>query len=377
MGRPRKEVGIRTRRGKLQAYVDVVVEGKPKQITNTYELDTPRETLRTWRDKIIKQYGTQRATVVGSFAAGVKTYLGKPTVANMPTLDERTKHLELWLAELGRDRAIGSITTEDVEAVLLRWLKIYSPVTVYHRRTALLHLFNTLYPNGPNPVKGTTRPDHYRPTDRSQPFALMARIVAAMPEYRYLKKGIRVLSIAKRCCEVMRHTGIPLAELHKLKARHFHREAAYVEMPWRDKGDGRAAYRLELSADGVAAFVAFDAAGGWGNFNPEAVTHSYKRAARKEAGKDTPIRLYDERHSLGADLYRVKGDLATVGRLLGHAEGSIVTHRYAMGANQDVDRAALAAVAAARAGQVSPHSLSTKPVRASKQRKDKRLRRVS
>ena len=69
----------------------------------------------------------------------------------------------------------------------------------------------------------------------------------------------------------------------------------------------------------------------------------------------------------------MKGDLATVGRLLSHAEGSIVTHRYAMGANQDVDRAALAAVAAARAGQVSPHSLSTKPVRASKQRKDKEV----
>ena len=203
MGRPRKEVGIRTRRGKLQAYVDVVVEGKPKQITNTYELDTPRETLRTWRDKIIKQYGTQRATVVGSFAAGVKTYLGKPTVANMPTLDERTKHLELWLAELRRDRAIGSITTEDVEAVLLRWLKIYSPVTVYHRRTALLHLFQHALSQRPEPGEGHDATDHYRPTDRSQPFALMARIVAAMPEYATSRKAFascRSRSGAARSC---------------------------------------------------------------------------------------------------------------------------------------------------------------------------------
>jgi integrase len=375
--RRRKEVGIRPKRGKWQAYVDVIVDGKPKQITNTYEFDTPRETMRAWRDTIIAEYlGERPAPPAGSFAAKVAQYLADPKVKAMPSFDEREHHLELWLAELGRDRAIASITKDPIEAVLQRWLKRYSPVTVYHRRTALRTLFVWLFPNNKNPVDGTTVPDHYRPTDRSQPFELLKRIVAAMPTYRYFRKGLRQLSIAKLAAEVILHTGIPPAELLKLRAHHFHPHTATVDMPWRDKGEGRAAYTLELSADGVAALIAFDAAGAWDNFSESAVSHSYKRAARRVCGQATSIRLYDERHGLGADVYRTTRDLATVGRLLGHAEGSVVTARYAMGAHKDVDRAAVAAVAAARTGQMAALNLPAKPARASKPRKQNKLRRV-
>jgi hypothetical protein len=60
------------------------------------------------------------------------------------------------------------------------------------------------------------------------------------------------------------------------------------------------------------------------------------------------------RHSVGADLYRTTGDIATVGRLLGHTPGSPVTEQYARGAHQDVDMAALAAFSARRAAVVAP-----------------------
>jgi hypothetical protein len=63
------------------------------------------------------------------------------------------------------------------------------------------------------------------------------------------------------------------------------------------------------------------------------------------------MRLYDLRHSFGAELYRRTGDLATVARFLGHAPGSTVTARYALGANAHVDRAAAAAFDTARAAE--------------------------
>jgi integrase len=198
------------------------------------------------------------------------------------------------------------------------------------------------------------------------PFATLEQILAAMPTERRVAKGIRRPSFSRLRVAVILHTGIPPAELQKLRAIHFDRAAATVKMPWRDKGGGTPAHVRELSAAGVAAFVALDAAGAWGAFAPERLSASFKRAARQVCGPDTPIRLYDLRHTLGADTYRTTHDLATVGRLLGHVPGSIVTQRYAMGAHAEVDRAALAKLTAAR-------SLPAKLARRSKAKQPLRL----
>jgi integrase len=350
MTRRRKEVGIRRKRNGWQAFIDVDGTFRSKQ----FAIDTPVDEMRAWRDAQAKT-----ATVppnAGSFAADVAAYLRRPEIAAMPTVDERTRHLELWLTALGRDRSRQSITRDEVEAELQRLLASgLAQPTVYHRRTALGSFFTVM--NGRtqthNPVTGTTRPDHYRPVDRSVPFATLERILAAMPDERRIAPGIRRPSFAKLRVAVILHTGIPPAELLKLHRHHFDRQAAIVRMPWRDKGAGTPAHTRELSPDGVAAFVALDAAGAWGAFAPERLSMSFKRAARAVCGADTPIRLYDLRHSLGTDTYARTHDLATVGRVLGHVEGSIVTHRYAMGAHAEVDRAAMANVHAYRTAQVT------------------------
>jgi hypothetical protein len=49
------------------------------------------------------------------------------------------------------------------------------------------------------------------------------------------------------------------------------------------------------------------------------------------------------RHSFLSQVYRVTKDLATVGRLGLHAEGSVTPARYAKGANAEVDLAAVEA----------------------------------
>ena len=341
MTRRRKEIGIRRKRNGWQAFVDVDGQFRSKQ----FPIDTPIAEMRAWRDGQIAM--TRVAPASGSVAAEVARYLARPEIAAMPTIDERTRHLELWLEALGRDRSRASITQHEVEAVLQRWLAAgLAAATVYHRRTALGSCCETL--GGHNPVLGTTRPAHYRPVDRSIPFETIQRIIAAMPAQRMLAKGITTPSLSRLRVAVIAATGIPPGELRKLQAHHFDRDQAIVRMPWREKGAGTPAHIRELTATGVAAFVALDAAHGWGDFAEERLSVSFKRAARQACGPDTRIRLYDLRHSFGTDLYRATGDLATVQRMLGHVEGSIVTHRYAMGAHADVDRAAAAALQAAR-----------------------------
>jgi len=365
--RRRQEIGIRRKGEGWQAYIDVDGEFRSQQ----FPIDTPVVEMRAWRDA---QAGTARAPfTAGSFAADVSTYLRRPEIAAMPTIDERTRHLQLWIDALGgdRDRSRYTVTRAEVEAVLQRWLAAgLAQPTVYHRRTALGSFYVTMNGDTPghNPVTGTTRPDHYRPVDRSVPFATLERILAAMPAERRIANGIRQPSFGRLRAAVILHTGIPPAELMKLGAHHFDRVAAIVKMPWRDKGGGTPAHTRQLSPEGVAAFVALDAAGAWGPFAAERLSTSFKRAARRVCGPDTPIRLYDLRHSLGADTYRTTHDLATVGRLLGHVEGSIVTQRYAMGAHADVDRAALAKLTAARAVQTAPTTARTLPAKPARRR---------
>ena len=92
------------------------------------------------------------------------------------------------------------------------------------------------------------------------------------------------------------------------------------------------------------------------------------------------MRLYDLRHSFGAEIYRLTGDLATVARFLGHAPGSTVTARYALGANAHVDRAAVDAFNAARAADhvhATGDKLPAKAARPDKARRVKRFRKVS
>lgn len=160
----------------------------------------------------------------------------------------------------------------------------------------------------------------------------------------------------------------------KVRASDIDWQAPALRWPASAKGRGVAARIVALSPEGVAALRAFDAAKAYGAFNPEAVSHSFKRAARRIAGVDTPIHLYSLRHSVGADLYRSTRDLATVGRMLGHAPGSRATAQYARGANAEVDRAAAAALSAAR-GHESPKPLPAKLPASTKRRVRKRLRR--
>lgn len=347
--RRRREIGIRRMREGWQAFVKI----NGKFHSRTFPPDTAVPDMRAWRDAEVAKHADSSSSIAGgSFAADVYAYLRRPEIAARRYVHQVAAHLALWVAALGGDRSRRSITREEIETVLQEWLRTLAEPTVYHRRTALRSLFVTMDGHA-GPIEGTTVPAHERPIDRSVPFETLEKILAAMPDDRYISSGIRRPSFAKLRVAVILYTGIPPAELMKLRRHDFDPAAAIVRMPWRDKGAGTPAHIRQLSPEGIEAFRALDAANAWGPFPEEALTHSFKRAARAVCGPDTRIRLYDLRHSLGTDLYRRTRDLATVGRLLGHAPGSTVTARYAMGAHAEVDRAAIEGVAAMRRAEVA------------------------
>jgi integrase len=352
----RKLIGIRRRRSGWR----VTVRVRGRLYTKQFPLETSIGAMRAWREQQIDKHGGRR-WATGSFTADVETFLAKPEIAAQPYVGQTATRLALWVAALGGDRPRLAITKDEIEAVLQGWLRTLAEPTVYHRRSALLSLFTTLDgPGAANPVKETTCPKSWIPADHSVPFATLAAIVAAMPDWRYLKTGIRQPSVAKLAASVIIAVGLRAGDLLKVRARDVDWPGKAFRWPASTKGKGVPASTVPLSPEALAAFRAFDAAGAYGRFTPEAVSHSFKRAARKIDGKDTPIHLYSLRHSIGADAYRETRDLATVGRLLNHAPGSRATAQYAQGANADVDRAAVAKLSASRAVHDSPKKLPAK-----------------
>lgn len=344
----RKLRGIRRRRNAWE--VNVRVNGH--LYTDTFPLSTPVEDMRAWRDDQVARFGGDR-TAAGSFAADVATYLER--VKAMPSYRQRQAHLDLWLNELGRDRPRRSITTEEIDIVLQGWLETLAPGTVRKRRTALQSFFAKM--NGKksrlvNPVKGAENPKEPKAEARGLDYLALERALAAMPDQRDTKKGLPPrVNLSKIRARVIAYTGIPPGMLKTVRTTDLQLTAGKVRMLPRHKGEGVEARTITLTADGLAAFQAFHAANAYGPFATESLNRSFKRGCKRAGLDPATVHLYDLRHSFLAQVYRVTRDLATVGRLGLHAEGSKVTARYARGANEVVDAAAAAAFTAALAEQ--------------------------
>ena len=358
----RKLVGIRRKRGKWQVFVRV----NTTLYTKTYDLATPVETMRAWRETQQAQHGgATTAPIGGSFADDVAKYLKRHTT--MPTIKQRTTHLALWARELGRDRSSDSITGDEVIAVMNRWA--VTPTIIgkgqrgrpsapgglsagarRKRRTALQSFFEDKNgAGGYNPVHRVPIPTPPPPEDRHLDFATIERVLAAMPGDRSVKRGApRLISLAGIRARVLAHTGIPPGLLQKVIASDLVLVGlGSVRVSPRKKGAGVGARRVPLTAAGLTAFKAFHAADAYGNFSITALNRAFKRACKRVGVVDpATVTLYDLRHSFLTQLYKTTGDLATVGRFGLHAPGSTVTARYAQGANRDVDLAAAAAMSA-------------------------------
>lgn len=360
--RRRHPKGIRRKRQGWQTYTKL----HGHTYTQAWPITTPLEDMQAWLKTQKDLYGSA-GPLRGSFAADVQTYLAR--VAAMPTIHQRTAHLELWVEALGPDRPSLRITSAEIDIVLQRWLLALAPGTVRKRRTALRSFFATMFPTKVNPVKATRNPTEPRPEARALDYATIERAIAAMPDLVSTRPGaVKRVSLAKIRARVIAYTGIPPGLLQKVTAADLSLERRTVRVRPRSKGHGVEARTLPLTPEGVKAFRVFARANAFGEFAVEALNRSFKRGCKRIDLEG--VSLYDLRHSFLSQIYRVTRDLATVGRLGLHAPGSRVPARYAMGANAEVDAAAVAAFSAA----LTRRKLPAKAARTGKARKRKHLR---
>lgn len=349
--------GIRRRGNKWWVFVKV----RGRVYSKTFDLSTLPETMQAWREAQHGIYGGV-TPAAESLAADVETYLARKDVKRLTVAPQVRAHLELWLSALGRDRPRTSVTTADVNAALESWLEAgLAPGTVRKRRTTLRSFYvrmNGEHARAVNPVQEAINPEEPKAADRSLSYVTIERALALMPERRSAKRGTRGdPSLARIRARVIAYTGLPPGLLQQVQPDDLSFREGTLAIAGREKGDGLEARVLELTPEGLAAFKDFHAVNAYGVFSISSLGRSVK-AAFKRAGHTRPMRLYDLRHSFLAQLYRTTRDLATVGRLGLHAEGSPMTARYAKGANRDVDAAAVAAfstgLAALRQGAIKP-----------------------
>jgi integrase len=259
-----------------------------------------------------------------------------------------------------------SVTPSIVRDQLNKWEKEGAEgSTRANRRDALsvvYNYFNGL--SGYNPVRDTKNPRPQYTDIRGFDMAFLQKQIDAMedrgrPEQRKAEgKKIKrsTVSGAKWRLNVMLNTAIPPATLGRLQPSDLNMELREVTLRKRKKGKGAAGRTLPLTDEGFAAFQKFIEYNLFGPFDQNGVNAAFMRRidkAREEWAEEhkqdhKPFPLpddfttYDLRHSFLTDFFRRTQDLAQTGIYAGHAPGSKLTLRYALGGVSAVLRSAVA-----------------------------------
>jgi integrase len=314
----------------------------------------------------------------GTFAADAEQQYF-PAVAAMPTYRDRVNEIKSWYPAFG-DRPRSSITALEIRQQMERWLippdrcvscrgKIdplapdappdapaprcarcgdvggpgYAAQTVRNRRTALLHLWNTLDGKSErNPVRDAPPPRKTDPEPRGRSYVDMIAIINAMPDRGRAAKDEKrsAVSLTKIRCRVLLWTGLPAAQLRRMDwRRDLYLDAGYAIVQGRKKGGGTKARRLELNPNAIAALKQLIKAGGLGsaadktlqrsNFSTSSMWKSFQRAAAKLDLHD--LRPYDFRHSFLTAVYVATGDINATATAGDHSTLDL-TRRYVLAA---------------------------------------------
>lgn len=363
----RNRIGIKRYKNGWQAIVRLH-QGPGGLKHKSFDIDTTFATMRKWREDQVDAYQKRTRTVTkGGLEDAIADYVAQR--AAMPTIEQVTAHLALWAEALGRDRDPLSIEPGEINRVMTVWEQTptnqpdplikgrrgcpsapsgLEPATIKKRRGTLRRFFNVMYPKHVNPVKGSLCPAvPDEPDARGIAVADALAVIAAMPDWRYPKKGIKVPCLAKRRALCFLWSGLPPHLLMQIRPGHLQLDAAVpgVHTARRKKGKGVEARFIELCEQAVAAYRELVAANGLGPFSPGPLNVAVKRAGRR-AGVALPpdFHAYDLRHSFGAALAFSGADEATIARLMVHAEGSTVGRRYTRLAHQAVNVKAVAAL---------------------------------
>lgn len=283
------------------------------QRTRRYKADASLKTMRAWVDetRVALRKLKPKAGEAGSLQADVSRYLEQ--VAAMPTRDERERHLDLWIKELGANTARDAIKPAQIRTILQTWRQTLGPATCNKRRTALMHLWSVLDGKGArNPVRDVPK---FRPPDPlprgRDPHVIDAKLLKA-PKCR-----------SRAVCRVMLWTGMRPVELQRAEREDLDLDHATIVVRTAKGGRVRV---IPLTPQAVSAWKEFKAAACWKDVPQAAPLNRWLQKITK-----LPIRVYDLRHSYGTALARQQARLDTIGALMGHSSLEL-TKRYTLAA---------------------------------------------
>lgn len=290
--------------------VFVKVHGRQRE--KRFPTDTPYKRREAWRQETaVALRALIPDSVTGTFAADVQRYLA--LVAAMPTLAERTRHLQLWIDRFGdQDRA--RLTASDIRAILQAWRASgLSAATCNKRRTALMHLWTVLDGKGAsNPVRDVPK----FPVDDPLPRGKDPHTIDAG-----LRRATR--SRSRACCRVLLWTGMRPAELARAQPDDLDLQAKTLIVRTAKGGRTRV---IPLTSQAVSAWREFQRAACWQHVPQAAPLNRWLKA---RTGLD--IRVYDLRHAYGTALARRGTRLDVIAALMGHSTLEL-TRRYTLAA---------------------------------------------
>lgn len=354
--------------------IGIPIDGKEHR----FPRGTPLEELRRFKRESMQARPPKRVrthTLDAYFHEYLKTIPDEPRPQRDGTIKEgyrRRNERALWrhwqLAGFG-GRAPGAITSVDVRQQLAAWESVgakgraIAPATRKHLRRLLGAVYRTANGKaGYNPVREVRTVTLRYEEPRAIPYAIVDLILQQMPD-----KVAGHVNRAKLRLRVQAYTGLPPAQVARLKPRDLDLEDRAVLARPRRKGEGVAAIRLPLIEEGVEALRAFAAADAFGPFNSRNLARTWRLAVTKarqqwEAARaqglhthrwplPEDVRAYDLRHSFGTELMLTTGNLKVVADMLMHATLT-TTARYTLAAVARHLRDAADAIHLDRAGSI-------------------------
>jgi integrase len=227
------------------------------------------------------------------FADDARTdYLTREKVTSMPTLEQRTQHINEWIKLFGH-RERKTITDRDIQKALDDMRKRMSAGSVNKRRTALMDLWTVLDGrHQANPVKATTVYEEPAPLPRAPELAAVLKLLKGLPARTDYGKKCRAR------LKVIAWTGWPHAIVKQLEPAdlpHWKQGRAFVQR--RKKGKGARARWLPLLPEAVKALREFHAVDAYGDFSNSSLHKRVTAFCRTQ--KVAHIRPYDLRHFFG------------------------------------------------------------------------------
>jgi integrase len=332
--------GIRETATGFQTYVWVKDPTLPKrgyQASQNWPKSATISEMKQWRMRRKLNLPDTVADDRTTFAEDAWDYLRREKVKQMPTCDERRRHIGEWVQVFGhRDRA--SIQPHEIQKALDGMRARMSAGSVNKRRTALMDLWTTLDGrHQANPVKAAPAYEEPHPEPRAPSLANVLDVIEAMQDRTdYGKK-------CKARLQVIAWTGLPHAMIKQLEETdypHWLKGTAFIKR--RRKGKGAPPRWLPLLPEGIAALKAFHKADAYGHFSNSSFYRRVKDACLR-AGVPR-IRPYDMRHFFLTMVAVLTGDDRAVMQL-GLISTPSIARRYTEAATDPRTQAAVKAMA--------------------------------